>query len=140
MSFELITTRTEGRVGIVTLNRPKQLNALNDQLMNELGQALKGFDDDADIGCMIVTGSEKAFAAGADIAAMADYNYMDAYKGNYVTKNWEHILRVRKPVIAAVAGRLLRRFCSNWRRCCRRCSLTSLLRLNSSMRAAAVAG
>jgi enoyl-CoA hydratase len=104
MTFELITTRTEGRVGIVTLNRPKQLNALNDQLMNELGQALKGFDDDADIGCMIVTGSEKAFAAGADIGAMAKYSFADVYVGDYITRNWETIRNVRKPVIAAVSG------------------------------------
>ncbi|HRK38695.1 MAG TPA: enoyl-CoA hydratase [Burkholderiaceae bacterium] len=104
MTFELITTRTEGRVGIVTLNRPKQLNALNDQLMNELGQALKGFDDDTDIGCMIVTGSEKAFAAGADIGAMAKYSFADVYVGDYITRNWETIRNVRKPVIAAVSG------------------------------------
>ncbi|MDO9158613.1 MAG: enoyl-CoA hydratase-related protein, partial [Burkholderiaceae bacterium] len=81
MSFELITVRTEGRVGIVTLNRPKQLNALNDQLMTELGQALQAFDADANIGCMILTGSEKAFAAGADIGAMATYTFADVYKG-----------------------------------------------------------
>ena len=104
MPFELITTRTEGRVGIVTLNRPKQLNALNDQLMNELGQALKGFDDDADIGCLIVTGSDKAFAAGADIGAMAQYTFADVYKGDYITRNWETLRSVRKPVIAAVSG------------------------------------
>ena len=104
MTFELITTRTEGRVGIVTLNRPKQLNALNDQLMNELGQALKGFDEDTDIGCMIVTGSEKAFAAGADIGAMAKYSFADVYVGDYITRNWETIRNVRKPVIAAVSG------------------------------------
>ena len=104
MTFELITTRTEGRVGIVTLNRPKQLNALNDQLMTELGQALQGFDADADIGCMIVTGSEKAFAAGADIGAMAKYTFADVYKGDYITRNWETIRSVRKPVIAAVSG------------------------------------
>jgi len=104
MTFELITTRTEGHVGIVTLNRPKQLNALNDQLMNELGQALKGFDEDTDIGCMIVTGSEKAFAAGADIGAMAKYSFADVYVGDYITRNWETIRNVRKPVIAAVSG------------------------------------
>ena len=104
MTFELITTRTEGRVGIVTLNRPKQLNALNDQLMNELGQALKGFDDDGSIGCMIVTGSEKAFAAGADIGAMAKYTFADVYTSDYITRNWETIRSVRKPVIAAVSG------------------------------------
>ena len=104
MSFELITTRTEGRVGIVTLNRPKQLNALNDGLMNELGQALQGFDADPEIGCMIVTGSEKAFAAGADIGAMAKYTFADVYKGDYITRNWETIRSIRKPVIAAVSG------------------------------------
>ncbi|MDP1165373.1 enoyl-CoA hydratase-related protein, partial [Klebsiella pneumoniae] len=82
-SPELITVRTEGRVGIVTLNRPKQLNALNDQLMNELGAALKAFDADEAIGCMIVPGSEKAFAAGADIGAMATYSFADAYRGDY---------------------------------------------------------
>ena len=101
---ELITVRTEGRVGIVTLNRPKQLNALNDQLMNELGAALKAFDNDEGIGCMIVTGSEKAFAAGADIGAMATYSIADVYRSDYITRNWEAIRTVRKPVIAAVSG------------------------------------
>ncbi len=104
MSFELITVRTEGRVGIITLNRPKQLNALNEQLMTELGQALQAFDADADIGCMVLTGSEKAFAAGADIGAMATYTFADVYKGDYITRNWETIRTIRKPVIAAVAG------------------------------------
>lgn len=104
MEYQNILVETKDKVGVITLNRPKALNALNDQLMDELGHALLSFDQDDNIGCMIITGSEKAFAAGADIAAMANYNYMDAYKGNYVTKNWEHILRVRKPVIAAVAG------------------------------------
>ena len=101
---ELITVSTQGRVGIVTLNRPKQLNALNDQLMNELGAALKAFDGDETIGCMIVTGSEKAFAAGADIGAMAKLTFADAYKGDFITRNWETIRSVRKPVIAAVSG------------------------------------
>jgi enoyl-CoA hydratase len=101
---ELITVTTEGRVGIVTLNRPKQLNALNDQLMTELGTALKAFDADDAIGCMIITGSEKAFAAGADIGAMATYSFTDVYKGDYITRNWETIRSVRKPVIAAVSG------------------------------------
>jgi len=101
---ECITVRTEGRVGIVTLNRPKQLNALNNQLMDELGAALKAFDADENIGCMIVTGSEKAFAAGADIGAMATYTFSDVYKGDYITRNWETIRSVRKPVIAAVSG------------------------------------
>ncbi|MBC3809444.1 enoyl-CoA hydratase [Undibacterium seohonense] len=104
MEYQNIIVETKDKVGVITLNRPKALNALNDQLMDELGHALFAFDQDENIGCMVINGSEKAFAAGADIAAMVDYNYMDAYNGNYVTKNWEHILRVRKPVIAAVAG------------------------------------
>jgi enoyl-CoA hydratase len=105
MAHELIEVRTEaGKVGIVTLNRPKQLNALNNQLMDELGAALKAFDADDAIGCMIVTGSEKAFAAGADIGAMASYGFADVYKGDYITRNWETIRQIRKPVIAAVSG------------------------------------
>ena len=105
MTFELITVRTEAeKVGIITLNRPKQLNALNDQLMTELGAALMDFDADETIGCMIITGSEKAFAAGADIGAMASYSFADVYKGDYITRNWEQIRSVRKPVIAAVSG------------------------------------
>ncbi len=101
---EFITVRTEGRVGIVTLNRPKQLNALNNPLMDELGAALKAFDADDGIGCMILTGSEKAFAAGADIGAMATYSFADVYNGDYITRNWETIRSIRKPVIAAVSG------------------------------------
>jgi len=105
MSYETIEVRTEaGKVGIVTLNRPKALNALNDKLMTEMGQALLAFDADEAIGCMIVTGSEKAFAAGADISAMAKYTFLDAYKGNFISRNWETIRQVRKPVIAAVSG------------------------------------
>ena len=105
MAYELIEVRTEaGKVGIVTLNRPKQLNALNEQLMDELGAALKAFDADEAIGCIIVTGSEKAFAAGADIGAMATYGFADVYKGDFITRNWETIRSVRKPVIAAVSG------------------------------------
>jgi enoyl-CoA hydratase len=104
MAYENILTETRGRVGIVTLNRPKALNALNDALMNELGDALLKFDADEGIGCMIVTGSEKAFAAGADIGAMKDWGFMDVYKTEYITRNWEKIRQVRKPVIAAVAG------------------------------------
>jgi enoyl-CoA hydratase len=102
----LVDTRGEGprRTGLITLNRPKQLNALNDGLMDELGAALKAFDADEGIGCIVITGSEKAFAAGADIGAMAGFSFMDAYKGDYITRNWEHIRSVRKPVIAAVAG------------------------------------
>lgn len=105
MSYELITMRVEaGKVGIITLNRPKQLNALNDPLMTELGAALQAFDADGSIACMIITGSEKAFAAGADIGAMASYSFADAYKGDFITRNWEAIRSIRKPVIAAVSG------------------------------------
>ncbi len=105
MSYECITTRIEGdKVAIITLNRPKQLNALNDQLMDELGAALKAFDADPAIGCMVITGSEKAFAAGADITAMAKFSFADAFKGDFITRNWETIRTIRKPVIAAVSG------------------------------------
>ena len=105
MTYELITVRTEAdKVGIITLNRPKQLNALNEQLMTELGSALHAFDADPAIGCMILTGSEKAFAAGADIGGMASYSFANVYKDDFITRNWEKIRSVRKPVIAAVSG------------------------------------
>jgi len=104
MSYEFVTAEQQGRVGLITLNRPKQLNALNAQLMQELAKALQAYDADEGVGAIVITGSEKAFAAGADIAAMKDFSYMDAYKADYITRDWEHILRVRKPVIAAVAG------------------------------------
>jgi enoyl-CoA hydratase len=104
MSYEFVTEEKKGRVGVITLNRPKQLNALNARLMQELGQALLAFDADPGIGAILITGSEKAFAAGADIDAMKGYDFMDAYLQDYITRDWEHILRVRKPVIAAVAG------------------------------------
>ena len=96
MSFELIQTRVENeRIGIITLNRPQQLNALNDQLMDELGLALKAFDADDKVGCIILTGSERAFAAGADIAAMAQLSFADVYKSNFITRNWETIRQLR---------------------------------------------
>ncbi len=104
MNYENILIETHGKVALIRLNRPKALNALNDALMDELGHALLAFDADEQIGCMVVTGSEKAFAAGADIGAMATYTYMDVFKGDYITRNWEKIRQVRKPVIAAVAG------------------------------------
>ena len=104
MSYETILTSTAGRVGLITLNRPKALNALNDQLMDELGAALLSFDADNNISCIVITGSEKAFAAGADIGMMSKYNFTDVYKSDYITKNWETIRKIRKPVIAAVAG------------------------------------
>jgi enoyl-CoA hydratase len=104
MNYESILVETRGRVGLITLNRPKQLNALNDALMNELGDAMLAFDANDDIGSMVITGSEKAFAAGADIGAMATWTYMDVYKTDYITRNWETIRRIRKPIIAAVGG------------------------------------
>jgi enoyl-CoA hydratase len=108
MTFETLLTDTRGdgprRTGVITLNRPKQLNALNDQLMDELGAALKAFDADDTIGCIVLTGSEKAFAAGADIGGFLPLNFADAYGGDLITRNWETIRSVRKPVIAAVAG------------------------------------
>ncbi|MGD9944814.1 MAG: enoyl-CoA hydratase [Burkholderiaceae bacterium] len=104
MSYELILTERHGRVALITLNRPKQLNALNDLLMDELGEALLAFDADADVGAIVITGSEKAFAAGADISAMSQWSYMDVHRSDFITRNWEALRRVRKPVIAAVAG------------------------------------
>ena len=105
MPTSCIQIRTEAeKIGVITLNRPQALNALNDQLMDELGQALLAFDADTAIGCIVVTGSEKAFAAGADITAMAGYGFADAYGGDFITRNWETMRRVRKPVIAAVNG------------------------------------
>ena len=104
MSYENILVETRGKVGLITLNRPKQLNALNDALMDEVGAALAVFEADEGIGAVVITGSEKAFAAGADITMMAKFSYMDAYKGDYITRNWEKVKTCRKPVIAAVAG------------------------------------
>jgi enoyl-CoA hydratase len=104
MAYETIIVETKGRVGIIKLNRPNALNALNAQLIDEMSEAIDGFEDDEGIGCIVITGSEKAFAAGADIGAMASWSYMDVYKSDYITRNWEELRRVRKPVIAAVAG------------------------------------
>ncbi|EON10723.1 MULTISPECIES: enoyl-CoA hydratase [Pandoraea] len=104
MTYENILVETRGRVGLITLNRPKALNALNDALMDELGAALTAFDADEAIGCMVITGSEKAFAAGADIGMMSKYTFADVFKGDYITRNWETVRRIRKPVIAAVSG------------------------------------
>jgi enoyl-CoA hydratase len=104
MAYDNIIVETRGRVGFITLNRPKQLNALNDALMNELQSALSEFDADEAIGAIVITGSERAFAAGADVGAMKDWSYMDVYNTDFITRNWERIRTVRKPVIAAVAG------------------------------------
>ena len=108
MSYVNLLTDVRGdgplKTALITLNRPKQLNALNDALMDELGAALLAFDADEGIGCIVITGSDRAFAAGADIGAMATWGYMDVYKTDYITRNWETVRKVRKPVIAAVGG------------------------------------
>lgn len=104
MNYENIIVDVQGKVGLITLHRPQVLNALNDSLIDELGTALHAFEADENIGCIIITGSEKAFAAGADIAGMADWGYMEVYKSNFISRNWDCIARCRKPVIAAVSG------------------------------------
>src|SRR3982751_4025221 len=101
---ELINIEKKARVGLITLNRPKQLNALNPQLMQEAGAALQAFDADEGVGAIGITGNEKALAAGADRAGMKDYSYRDAFKSDYIARAWELTRRIRKPVIAAVAG------------------------------------
>jgi enoyl-CoA hydratase len=103
MSYETILVETQGRVGVIRLNRPQALNALNSQLAGELAAAIDAFEADAGIGCMVITGSEKAFAAGADIKEMAQKTYMDAFYGDFAA-NWDRAARARKPVVAAVAG------------------------------------
>ena len=104
MAYENIVIEKRGRVGLITLNRPEALNALNTPLMQELGQALADFEADDDVGCLVLTGSEKAFAAGADIKEMRSKTIQDVYLEDFVTRDWEHVTRVRKPVVAAVAG------------------------------------
>jgi enoyl-CoA hydratase len=104
MAYQNILVETRGRVGLVTLNRPKALNALSSALVHELGQALDAFEADDAIGAIVVTGSDKAFAAGADIKEMKDLSFVDAYLRNFITDGWERITTCRKPVIAAVAG------------------------------------
>lgn len=99
-----IIVEIHDRVGLIRLNRPEVYNALNDELMNALGTALDAFEADEQIGCVVITGSEKAFAAGADIAAMRSWDYMDVYKSDFITRNWERLKTFRKPVIAAVRG------------------------------------
>ncbi|HXL67988.1 MAG TPA: enoyl-CoA hydratase [Xanthobacteraceae bacterium] len=103
MAYETILVETRGRVGIVTLNRPQALNALNKQIIAELGQALAAFEADANIGCVVLTGSDKAFAAGADIKEMEAFTYPQSYLQDFIAE-WEVIARFRKPVVAAVAG------------------------------------
>lgn len=104
MSEPLVKVETRGRVGLLTLNRPKVLNALSNEVIDEVANAMKAFDADDNIGAIVITGSEKAFAAGADIAAMKDWSYTDVYKQDYLGHQWEYLRRVRKPIIAAVSG------------------------------------
>ena len=103
MAYETILTETRGRVGLITLNRPQALNALNDQLIADLNTALDGYEADDGIGCIVLTGSEKVFAAGADIKEMQSKSYIDAYRSDFIA-SWERVCRCRKPVIAAVSG------------------------------------
>ena len=100
----VVLTETHGKVGLIRINRPEALNALNNEVVDGVGAAIAAFEADENIGCIIITGNEKAFAAGADIGLMKDFSYMEAYKPDFITRNWEHIRKARKPVIAAVAG------------------------------------
>ena len=104
MAYETLLTDVEGHVATITLNRPDAMNAFNNQLMNELTAALDTFEADEEIGCIVITGSSKAFAAGADIKEMREQSYMDAYYRDFITSNWERAATCRKPLIAAVAG------------------------------------
>jgi enoyl-CoA hydratase len=103
MSYQNIAVETRGRVGVVRLNRPQALNALNAALVAELTSAMDAFEADSNVGCIVITGSEKAFAAGADIKEMVDKSFMDAFMSDFVGR-WDRVAHVRKPVIAAVAG------------------------------------
>jgi enoyl-CoA hydratase len=107
MAYENILVETRGRVGLITLNRPKALNALNAALIADLGQALDTFEANDEIGAIVLTGSERAFAAGADIKEMAGKSYMDVYLADFITRGWERITTCRKPIVAAVAGHAL---------------------------------
>ena len=104
MAYELIIADTRGAVGVITFNRPQAMNALNSQVMRELGEALDGFEADDAIGAIVITGSEKAFAAGADIKEMTDKTFVDCYLEDFITSSWERTAQCRKPVVAAVAG------------------------------------
>ncbi|HSV29565.1 MAG TPA: enoyl-CoA hydratase [Candidatus Omnitrophota bacterium] len=104
MPYENIIVETRGRVGLITLNRPKAMNALCNALIAELGKALDAFEKDDEVGAIVLTGSEKAFAAGADIKEMASKSYMDCYLEDFITNGWERVTKCRKPIIAAVAG------------------------------------
>ena len=104
MTYETILAEKNDGVGVITLNRPEAMNALSEALMKEMTSALDDFEADADIGCILLTGSEKAFAAGADIKEMQSKSYMDAYLEDFISRNWERVTTCRKPTIVAVAG------------------------------------
>jgi enoyl-CoA hydratase len=101
---EIVIQETHDKVGLIRINRPQALNALNDEVIDGIGNAVSRFEADESIGCIVITGSNKVFAAGADIGFMKDFGYMDAYKPDFISRNWERIRTCRKPVIAAVAG------------------------------------
>jgi len=101
---QVVLSETHGKVGLIRINRPEAMNALNNEVVDGIARAIDGFEADDEIGCMVITGNEKAFAAGADIGFMKDFDYMHAYKTDFITRNWERIRTTRKPVIAAVAG------------------------------------
>lgn len=104
MNYENIIVSTNGNVGVITINRPKVLNALSSAVMDEMSKALDNFEADDEIGAIVITGNEKSFAAGADISQMKDNTFADAYLQNFITRNWERVTTCRKPTIAAVAG------------------------------------
>ncbi len=104
MTHEFVTFEKIEKVGVLTLNRPEAFNALSEELMRDLGDKLEACETDSDISCLVLLGSEKAFAAGADIKEIASKNYMDAYKGDFITKDWERLRNCRKPIIAGVSG------------------------------------
>jgi len=101
---QVVLVETHGKVGLIRINRPEAMNALNNDVVDGIGAAINDFEADENIGCIVITGNEKAFAAGADIGFMKDFDYMHAYKTDFITRNWERIKTTRKPVIAAVAG------------------------------------
>ncbi len=101
---QVVLTEIHGKVGLIRINRPEAMNALNNDVVDGISRALDAFEADENIGCVVITGNEKAFAAGADIGFMKDFDYMHAYQTDFITRNWERIKTTRKPVIAAVAG------------------------------------
>ena len=101
---QVVLTEIHGRVGLIRINRPEAMNALNNEVVDGIGDAIDAFEADENIGCIVITGNEKAFAAGADIGFMKDFDYLHAYKTDFITRNWERIKTTRKPVIAAVSG------------------------------------